>query len=355
MMSAFRQWRDRMLGRGDAACTVPVFDGPLQPNQAIEQAEVVYQATDPWDLASDGQQVWLADGPRIIQLDTNTTVVEADGKITALCAYAGGIAYAVNGGKILVAGGRFNGHIWANLDGKPLRGINALAADGDDLIATEGSREHDALAWQHDLMHKGHSGRVIRLRGQDQSTQVLASGLHHAFGVVVHGSAYWVSESWQHRVVALGAGDRPTPVIDQLPGYPSRLAPASDGGWWLSVFACRTQLVELVLREEAYRTRMIASIPPELWVAPQLRSGQSFLEPLQGGGIKQMGVLKPWAPPRSYGLVIKLDAAGHPVSSLHSRVDGHHHGIVAIAECGNALYLLSAGARKVLRLPLEKR
>ena len=50
----------------------------------------------------------------------------------------------------------------------------------------------------------------------------------------------------------------------------------------------------------------MAEIDPEYWIAPKLKSGQSFLEPMQGAHIKTMGVIKPWAPPRSYGLVIRL-------------------------------------------------
>ena len=97
-------------------------------------------------------------------------------------------------------------------------------------------------------------------------------------------------------------------MLDHLPVYPSRLSPASAGGFWLTAFAARTQLVEFVLRENAYRRRMMAEIDPEYWIAPKLKSGQSFLEPMQGAHIKTMGVVKPWAPPRSYGLVIRLDA-----------------------------------------------
>jgi hypothetical protein len=148
-------------------------------------------------------------------------------------------------------------------------------------------------------------------------------------------------------------GRAPQPLLAELPGYPSRMAPAADGGFWLSCFVCRTQLVEFVLREKAYRERMVAEIDPRHWIAPALSSGHSFLEPLQGAGVKNMGVLKPWAPPRSYGLVIRLDAAGRPLASLHSRVDGQHHGIVAAAECAGALYVLSRGAGRVLHLDLN--
>lgn len=68
-----------------------------------------------------------------------------------------------------------------------------------------------------------------------------------------------------------------------------------------------------------------------------------------------MGVLKPWAPPRSYGLVIRMDDTGRILSALHSRVDGQHHGIVAAAEAGGDLYCLSAGADAVLKAGLQDR
>ena len=84
-------------------------------------------------------------------------------------------------------------------------------------------------------------------------------------------------------------------------------------------------------------------IEPEHWIAPRLRSGESYLEPMQGAHLRTMGVLKPWAPPRSYGLVVRLSATGQPVYSLHSRVDGINHGVVAAAEFDGALYLLAKG------------
>jgi len=59
-------------------------------------------------------------------------------------------------------------------------------------------------------------------------------------------------------------------------------------------------------------------------------------------------VLKPWAPPRAYGLVIKLDARGQIERSLHAPVDGSHHGIVAVAELDGRLYAASAGAGRLL-------
>jgi hypothetical protein len=74
---------------------------------------------------------------------------------------------------------------------------------------------------------------------------------------------------------------------------------------------------------------------------------------MQGAHLKTMGVVKPWAPPRSYGLVIRLNSDCAPRYSLHSRVDGRNHGVVAVAEVGDALYALAKGAGRLLRLPLK--
>ena len=97
---------------------------------------------------------------------------------------------------------------------------------------------------------------------------------------------------------------------------------------------------------------MMAEIDPEYWIAPALKSGQTFLEPMQGAHLKTMGVVKPWAPPRSYGLVIRLNDGRRAALPLHSRVDGENHGIVAAVEFDGALYALAKGPGRLLRAPL---
>jgi hypothetical protein len=201
-------------------------------------------------------------------------------------------------------------------------------------------------------MAHGRSGRVARWHFADARVELLAHGQAYAFGVLAHDGAVLHSESWRHRIVRTDArGTRP--LLADLPGYPSRMAAASGGGFWLTCFTCRTQLVEFVLREDAYRRRMVDEIDPRYWIAPALSSGQSFLEPLQGAGVKQMGVLKPWAPPRSYGLVIRVATDGRVERSLHSLVDGRHHGITAVAECDGALYAVSRGSSRLLKVDLQ--
>jgi hypothetical protein len=360
MLSAFKRWRNQLLGREEAACSVPIFDGALKPNHELEDAPIFYQGQAAWDLCSDGEQLWLADGHTLVNLHPNGAshvVLQAQGVITAVCALAGGVAYAEQGRGVFVHGGAHDGRSWTQINAQALIHVNALSCAQDGLIATQGSQAFAPDQWQFDLMGKGQSAQVIHLPISDGPATVLRSNMAYAFGALHMNDEIWVSESWQHRLVALSSSSPQAQasreVLAQLPGYPSRMTKSAAGGAWLSVFACRTQLVEFVLRETAFRERMMHTMPPELWVAPQLRSGQSFLEPLQGGGIKQMGVLKPWAPPRSYGLVVRLNEQGVAVQSLHSRGGGRHHGVVALAECGDDLYVLSAGSHAVLRLSLR--
>jgi len=173
-------------------------------------------------------------------------------------------------------------------------------------------------------------------------------------GLVVDGTALIYSEAWKHQLVRIDVSDvKQTQVMyTDLPGYPGRITPAADG-YWLAVFAPRSQLVEYVLRETAYRKRMVTEVPRPFWIAPKLRSGRSFYEPLQGGGVKHFGVLKPWAPTMSAGLCIRLDDMFQPSISLHSRADGTTHGVTDIAEYQGSVYAAARGDDIVVSIPLE--
>ena len=69
---------------------------------------------------------------------------------------------------------------------------------------------------------------------------------------------------------------------------------------------------------------------------------------MQGSGLKQMGILKPWAATRSYGLVVRCDAEMQPLASYHSRADGIIHGVTSICEDRGDL-LVSAKGRRTWR------
>jgi hypothetical protein len=356
VISALKAFADRFLGRGDATITVPSFDGALKPNQILEKAETIAQLEAPEDLATDGTSLYIADGPALLRLDgmATTELRRFDRAISALCCLPeGGLAVALEGREVRVFATPSASVAAVIFSDPSFSALNALApGPRGTLLATDGSAARPTPQWVHDLMERGHSGRVLRLDLATGRVGTIASGLHYAFGVCAQGDGPLVSESWRHRLIALPADGGRRAVLDHLPVYPSRLSSAPSGGFWLTAFAARTQLVEFVLRENAYRRRMMAEIDPEYWIAPKLRSGLSFLEPMQGAHIKTMGVVKPWAPPRSYGLVIRLDGGGVPLYAVHSRVDGINHGVVAAVELDGALYALAKGPRRLLRAPL---
>lgn len=356
MIGALRTISDRVLGRGDSAITVPIFDGALKPNQHLEDAEVVAQLESAEDLAADGGALLVADGDRVLRLAEAglREVARFDRRITALCAVPdGGIVVALDGREIVVRPQTGGEHRSTGPSNAAFHAANAIACLADGRLAvTDGSLSNDCAQWAHDLMGRGTSGRLILLDPGKGEAREVARGLEYAFGACVFGNETLVSESWRHRLIAVTADGRRRVVLERLPVYPSRLAVAAGGGFWLTAFTARTQLVEFVLRETTFRRRMMREIAPEHWIAPRLRSGESYLEPMQGAHLRTMGVLKPWAPPRSYGLVVRLSAEGTPRYSLHSRVDGINHGIVAAAEAGEFLYLLAKGPGRLLRLPL---
>ncbi len=135
-------------------------------------------------------------------------------------------------------------------------------------------------------------------------------------------------------------------------GYPARIVRGAGGYYWLAFFALRTQLTEFILREHAFRTKMMANVPPHLWVGPTLGGAFDYREPTQIGRIKKLGIQKPWAPPRSYGLVARLDAKGHAVESFHSRTSGRLHGVTAVADDRGRVLVVSKGHGKIAELPI---
>ena len=359
MPSSIQRWWDRLLGRGTAAITVPIMDGAIKPNRALDEAAVVLNLPGIDDIASDGQRLWISAGPVLYHLDGQRAleVRRFDTPITALAADAKGYLAVALGGRELhlinVEGATVSQT--RALGGRALFSANALAFEGvDSLLVSDGSEQFGPDQWCHDLMHHGKTGKVGRWNWQSGESTLLAQGLAYAFGVLADGGLARWSESWKHTLgSAHGSAVALRATVAELPGYPSRMAQAQGGGFWLTCFVCRTQLVEFVLREDAFRNRMMQEIHPSQWVAPALSSGKSFLEPLQGAGVKSMGVLKPWAPPRSYGLVLRVADDGRVLSSLHSQVDGQHHGITAVAEHAGALYLVSKGSARLLRVELN--
>ena len=393
MSNILRRMFDALLGRGDAAVTVPPMDGALQPDTRIDEAGLVAELRAPDNLVWLGGQLLCSSGGEVLVLggadvaprskpvtaaDVALTSVHAhtdyatypqpheaanvytrfDARIACLAAFGSDtLVVGLDSGLLIVRGGPHDGRRiegWGQ-GGKIHCPTAMLMLDAHTLLVTEGSTQHRPADWQQDLMEKNASGSVWRVDLRSGESICLARGLAWPNGLLAvdGGKRVRVSESWRHRIIELAADTPSTPqeVLGDLPGYPGRMTATPDGGAWLAVFAARSQLVELVLREHGFRRDMMREIAREHWICPSLSSKNSHLEPLQRGGLKQMGILKPWAPTRSYGLVVRLDSDGNPLASRHSRADGRRHGITAVLQVGDTVYLASQGGDAVLALP----
>lgn len=337
---------DGFFGRGEAAVTVPPLDGAMLPNRALDDAALRVPVADADCLAAADGRLYLSAGCDVLAERDGLFVTHRrfDTAVAALAPFAGGLAVALEDGALHVEGGRFGG---ARID-TGLRCITAIAAEGEAILVANGSDHHGPVAWQRDLLERGVSGSLWRIAVGTGTSERIAAGLAWPAGVTVDDLGVVVSEAWRHRIVRPGGAV----LHGDLPGYPGRLA-AGSGGYWMAMFAPRSQLVEFVLREPAFRRRMMAEVPEPYWIAPKLRAGRSFYESLQGGGVKQLGILKPWAPTMSAGFCVRLDKGFQPRASLQSRADGTTHGVTSAIEHAGALWAAARGDGVVVRIPLQ--
>lgn len=361
MMAALRQAYASFRGFEAPGGAVPAMDGPLRPNSRLDAAPVVAELADVDNLVATADGLVCSQGADLVALaevEGAWSVVRRDrmpSPITCLAVGPDGtLAVGLDGRGLLLRGGSHDGAV-IEAGSQEASGCITAAAflDRDTLAVTNGSATLPAAEWKRDLMRKGASGSVWRLGLADGSTTRLAGDLAFPSGVAPDGAGgLFVSEAWRHRVLRLDAAGASTPVValGDLPAYPGRIAAAPDGGYWLALFAPRNPLVEFVLGETQFRTRMIERIDPDHWIAPALASGRSFLEPIQGGARKKLNQLKPWSPSWSYGLLALADRGFALTDSLHSRADGRVHGVTAACAWNGRVFAAAKGAGRIVEV-----
>lgn len=350
---------DRFRGAGDAAVTIPSLDGAFRPNQELEEASLLLTIPAPDNLVSTDGRLLFSSGAAVFELKESsdgdilpTPVAEFDSDVASVAAHGnGGLAVGLSGGGIVVRGGAHDGMRLKSLGARPVICPTALwFIDENRLVICLGSQVNAPTEWKRDLLQRNSSGSVWIIDLHTGNSSCLAEGLAWPNGILeTDPSRIIVAESWRHQLVELGGGP-PKPVLSDLPGYPARLSSASSGGYWLPIFAPRSQLVEFVLREPRFRDEMMRTVVQEFWVAPSLHPTVDYREPLQSGAIKQLGELKPWSPSRSYGLVVRLDESFNPIGSFHSRANGKRHGITSCVEIDGRLMATSKGGHVIIKL-----
>ena len=353
-----------VVDRDGGQNAIPPLDGALSPNDRLDTAVPIGEKLPGIDdviAAADGT-LYVSAGKQVLRLSgadfaSRTVVAEFEDD-------AGGLALHPDGRLLVCVAGRGLAAIdpakpeprWLEAaDGHSLAGLLSVTAAPDGRIyAVEGSTGRRPGEWRHDLMEKRANGRLIACSANLDHPQVLLRELSYPHGVSASadGKNLWLTESWAHRLSrfaltgsGLGAGEV---VAGNMPGYPARLHPDGHGGMLLGIFARRTHLIEFVLKEDDFREEMMATMPPDYWVAPALAGGSDCLEPMQIGGVKALGIQKPWAPPRSYGLLVHLDGEGDATDSLHSRAGGRFHGITAACATSDGVVIAARGAGRLL-------
>ena len=350
MIGAIKDRVERYLGRGRHSIAVPVMDGPLHPNHALDQAEALFQMPGLDNLTDVDGELWMSSGGKLMHLpaggDGPATVETYDADISCLAAAPDrALAVGLDGRGLRIRGGAHDGRKIETLGGNPVTcPTAAVFEDKDRLVVTLGATGRPHADWKRDLMTQGHSGEVWRIDLASGESSRLAGGLSYPYGICPTPRGLLVSEAWKHRLVLIDSAGRLQEVLPDLPSYPARITPGPNGGYVLAPFAPRNQLVEFVLREPEFLQTMTGTVHPDNWIAPKLMWGQGFKEPMQGAALKTMGIIKPWAPTWSYGLVMTLDETFAPTASFHSRADGTRHGVTSVCSHGGRIVAGAKGA-----------
>lgn len=356
MIRAMSKSWDNLFGRGDAAVTVPPLDGALRPNRKLDTASQRMALPDVRCLATVGGRLIASAGRQVLTLADDGTwepLVEFESEVAAMTALGAAGQWAV----ALVAGGVTvldDNRIQRQVSPPGLTCITAMIADGDTLYVANGSAACTQDDWQADLLRRNASGSVWRVDPATGQANAIARDLGWPAGLALSKSDLVIAEAWRHRLLRHPLNGAAAEVlVADLPGYPGHIS-TDETGHWLAIFAPRSQLVEFVQRETVYRDRMIADVPRDYWIAPKFRSGRNFYEPLQGGGVKQLGALKPWAPTFSAGLCLRLGTDFQPELSLHSRADGVTHGVTAAVAHQGRVFAAARGDGVVVSLGADE-
>ena len=363
MKPIFRQWNRLVGGGGEFSVTVPVMDGPLKPNNLVDEAESLLVCPGADNVVADGERLLFSQGAKLLEWDRSgrlSEVASLDANVTAIAVGPdGSIAAGLVGAGVEIVGSDGGRRRIEGCNGERLSCVTDLCFLADGTLAIgNGSRMFTPDRWSHDLLDHGASGFVALAGKTDGEAKPIVDGLRYPSGLcTIEGSCERLagSETWSHRVIEVSIPDRKVTrtLVDRLPSYPARIRALPEGGYVLANHSVRSQLVEFVLREKRYLRRMREEVAPEYWIAPTYRSGDSFKEPRQAGGIIRLGIHKPWAPTRSYGLLVGLSPDFRPVWSAHCRADGNRHGLTSVVpfDGGLATVAKSNGELVWLNMP----
>ncbi|WP_216892649.1 SMP-30/gluconolactonase/LRE family protein [Nocardia alni] len=356
-IATLAEWINPAWGRHR---TVPPMDAGLRANRRLDEAQELLPtgAYAPDDLVvTESGAVLFSSGNSLFSLRDGEirTLAEMPGPVGSLVCRGGALIAAVDGaGLVAVDASGTVTEVCADPVVSACVTDLAVLPDGS-LIATVGSRNHDARNWSRALVRGDRSGLIVRIDGS--GARVEAEGLGWPSGIeVASGAEALVSLSFDHRIElrSLDSPARPSrPIARNMPVYPGRLAADGDG-WWVAAPYIRNRVTEMLLDEPAVLEEMVTRIAPEDWFVPRLRCDNPYTDTMQMGQLRVLGVVKPWAPARSCGLALRLDRTGRVVESAHARVDSKRHGVTGVAVSDGRIMVAANGFGNILHVTSEK-
>jgi len=356
-MSRFETLRELVRPGSVRRRSLRPMEAGLRPDSRLDDAVLLTEpgAFEPECVAVLGDDIVFGHGSAVFRLGVGPHhVVDLGGEVAALTSQGTDVVASVVG-RGVVRIGASGDVVEISADERLRTGITDLcAAEDGRIFATRGSSSLPFDQMVDGLVRADASGSLLEIYESSQSVRVIADGLPWPSGVAATGpDRLAVSLAHAHAVVSIGTDGRGRATIqDNLPFYPGRLAPACDRGLWLAVPYVRNRATELILDEPELRAEMVAGIARPEWLVPRLRSETPHTDALQMGQLRMLGVLKPWAPPRSYGLIAHLDERGRFDWSAHSRPDGRNHGITHVVEHGGRALMAVRGGRAVASIEI---
>lgn len=352
-VAAIKEWVNPNWG---THVSIPPMERGLRPNSRLDSADVLLDPGDfePDDLlVRESGGIWFSSGTAVHELKDGAvrTVVDLAGQVGTLAAHGSEIVAAVEGrGLVTVDESGMVDQLSA--DESVSTCVTDLTALPDgSLLASIGSIEYGLDGWGRALVHRDRTGRLVRISGE--RTEVVADKLGWPAGVASDADGnVMVSVSLQHRLESrrtdsLGRVERT--MLGNLPLYPGRVC-HTENGWWVAAPYVRNRITAMLLDEAELLDEMVSTINPDEWFIPRLRSENPYTDPLQMGQLRTLGIVKPWAPPRSYGLVFRIAHDGRIVESAHSRVDGKCHGTTGVVADGDRVIVAAQGFRSLLAI-----
>lgn len=153
-----------------------------------------------------------------------------------------------------------------------------IAPDGR-IFFSEATLRYEMDEWAVDGIEARGNGRIICYDPRTNTTRTVLRGLRFPNGISIgpDGQSILFAETMAFRVRRYWfdgpkAGQVET-VLPDLPGYPDNINLASDGNYWLAFAGMRTPANDLALRMPAFRKRMVARLPADEWLFPNINTG----------------------------------------------------------------------------------